>query len=213
MQGPAHIGIGWVIGVAGGLRSRRDRRIVGLAGLAPDIDILVYPAAWLSYGFDLDRAFALYANVHHRYTHGIAFVVLAAVVAWRMAAGRRGLVALLTALAVVAHVVCDVIASGPAWPVHPLWPWHDWAWSVAWSWNASDPRNIAVSAAAVIMMLGASWKRGYSPLECFSYRADDWMASVMRGEFEASPRFRLVLYSSLALVSVAVLLPLWFYLR
>ncbi|MGE0484036.1 MAG: hypothetical protein AB7Q81_07840 [Gammaproteobacteria bacterium] len=106
-----------------------------------------------------------------------------------------------------------MIASGPAWPVYPLWPWSDLAWGVAWSWNASDWRNIVLSALAVGMTLAWSWRRGYSPLECFSYRADDWMAQVMRGEYVAGPRFRLVLYGTLALVVALAVLPLVFYLR
>ena len=120
---------------------------------------------------------------------------------------------LLTALAFLTHLVGDVVASGPAWPVYPLWPFADVAWSVSWSVNASDWRNITLSVLALALTLAWSWRRGYSPLECLSYRVDDWLAAVLRGEFHASARFRLVLYSVLLLVSVAVLMPLWLYLQ
>ncbi|MCP5199954.1 MAG: metal-dependent hydrolase [Gammaproteobacteria bacterium] len=212
MQGPAHLGLGWLLGAR--LGERRNRRIVGLAGLAPDIDIVVYPLAWLAGGCDLDHAFAVYAGVHHRYTHGIVFALAAGLLAWRLAAGRQRVrVALLSVLAVALHLAGDVIASGPAWPVYPLWPWSDLAWGVAWSWNASDWRNVTLSALAVVMALGWSYRRGHSPLECVSYRADDWMSSVMRGEFTAGPRFRLVLYGTLAVAVAIVVLPLLLYLR
>lgn len=50
-------------------------------------------------------------------------------------------------------------------------------------------------------------------IECFSYRADGWMAGVMRGEGQSSPRFRLYLYCRLAALVAAVLVPLWVYMR
>ena len=56
------------------------------------------------------------------------------------------------------------------------------------------------------------WK-GYSMIECFSYRADGWMAGVMRGEVQSSPRFRLYVYCGLAALVAAVLVPLWVYMR
>ncbi|MGE0484035.1 MAG: hypothetical protein AB7Q81_07835 [Gammaproteobacteria bacterium] len=99
MQGPAHVGLGWLLGAH--QRERRNRRIVGLAGLAPDIDIVVYPLAWLAYGFDLDHAYALYAGVHHRYTHGVVFMLVTALLGWRLAVGTgRVRVAALAVLAV-----------------------------------------------------------------------------------------------------------------
>ncbi len=214
MQGPAHLAIGWLIGERAGLAARRDRRLVGLAGLAPDADIVVYPLAWLWYGADLDLAFAVYAEVHHRYTHGVVFALLAMVAAARLASpAARTRVGLLCGLAVTAHILGDIIASGPAWPVYPLWPFDDLACAVAWSWPASDWRNVTLSFLAIAMTLAYARVRGYSPLECFSYRADRWVGAVMRGEVQSSARFRIAVYAALALVSAAVLLPLWLYLR
>jgi membrane-bound metal-dependent hydrolase YbcI (DUF457 family) len=214
VQGPAHLAIGWLIGERAGLAARRDRRLVGLAGLVPDVDVLVYPLAYLWYGADIDRAYAVYALVHHRYTHGIVFAALCMLGAWAVATPAvRGKVALLTLLAIAAHIAGDVIGSGPGWPVHPLWPASDLALGVSWSWNASDWRNIALSAAAIALTLGYARRRGFSPLECFSYRADDWLATVVRGQARSSPRFRLMLYGVLLAVSAVVVLPLLLYLR
>ena len=113
MQGAAHLGIGWLIGEVAGLKQRRDRRIVGLSGLIPDIDVAIYPLAYLWYLGDLDAAFAVYASVHHRYTHGILFAALIALTAHALATpAARGRVAALTFTAVVMHIICDVFASG-----------------------------------------------------------------------------------------------------
>jgi len=214
MQGPAHLGISWLLGVSGGARDRRDRRIVGLAGLVPDIDVIVYPLAYVFFLGDLDRAFGIYTNVHHRYTHGIVFAVLVAFAAYRLASGsNRRRIAALAFAAVGIHIACDVIASGNAWPVYPLWPVSNLAWSVEWSWSASDWRNVGISVLAIVMTLVYAKRKGYSPVECFSYRADDWLAAVMRGEVTSTRRFRIVLYSVLAVVTAAVVLPLWLYLE
>jgi membrane-bound metal-dependent hydrolase YbcI (DUF457 family) len=214
MQGPAHVGLSWLLGETARLEQRQDRRIVGLAGIAPDIDVLTYPLAYIAFGGDLDSAFTVYAAVHHRYTHGVLFVVLAALVAWRWSTPTcRIKVAVLTVCSVLLHIAGDIVASGNAWPVYPLAPFSDDAWIVAWSINASDWRNIVISIAAIAMTLIYARTKGYSPVECFSYRADTWLASVMRGERRSSVRFRLILYSGLLTLCVLVLAPLWLYNR
>ena len=66
MQGPTHLALSWFVGEACGLDKRRDRRIVGLAGLAPDLDAFAYIGAYVYFGFDLDRAFSeVWIAVHH----------------------------------------------------------------------------------------------------------------------------------------------------
>jgi hypothetical protein len=74
MHGPSHLLISWFVAEAHGLDSPRDRRIVGLSGLAPDIDVLAYAGAIVYYGFDKDLAFENVRQVvHHRYTYGLGF--------------------------------------------------------------------------------------------------------------------------------------------
>ncbi len=214
LQGPTHLAIGWLLGEHAGLRERRDRRIVGLAGLVPDIDVLVYPLAYMAFAGNLDQAHTVYALVHHRYTHGILFAFLCAGSAWRLASNEHRLrVALLTLTAAFLHIVGDAIGSGSDWPVYPLAPFSDWSWGVEWSIRVSDWRNVLLSATAIALTLWWSYSKGYSMLECFSYRADDWMAAVMRGKARSSRRFRIVFYAILFGTAALTLLPLVFYLR
>ena len=56
-------GLGWLMGQAAGLRDRRDRRIVGLASLVPDIDVVVYPLAYLAFFGDRHIASVLHRAV------------------------------------------------------------------------------------------------------------------------------------------------------
>ncbi len=57
MQAPSHLIISWFVAEACGIQSSRDRRIVALSGLAPDIDSLAYVGAIVYFRFDKDLAF------------------------------------------------------------------------------------------------------------------------------------------------------------
>ncbi|MDX1513801.1 MAG: metal-dependent hydrolase, partial [Gammaproteobacteria bacterium] len=181
MQVAAHLVISWFSAEAAGLKRPRDRRIVALSGVAPDIDAVAYPAAYLWFGFDLDRAYAeVWEPVHHHYTHGIGFALLTGGVAWWLA--RAGpefdrkpfTVAVLACLVSLAHVFCDVVGAGPGWPVFPLWPISEAAWSVSWSWNVSDWPNSALTFSGLAMTLIYARVAGRSPVESISTRLDGW---------------------------------------
>jgi len=113
------------------LASKRDRGLVTLAGLVPDID-----------GLSLLGGVDAYATYHHLLTHGL---VAAAVTALGCAALARD--KLRTAgLALVSfhlHVVCDLAGSGPGWPVLYFWPMsrHEWMW--AWQWDLASCRTVS----------------------------------------------------------------------
>ena len=137
MQGTAHLALSWFVGEACGLDQPRDRRIVGLAGLAPDFDVLAYIGAYVWFGFDLDQAYReVWVVVHHYYTHGIGFAMFTGVVAYFVALGGSPTptrhshalkIAGLAMLVSLTHVFCDVIAAGPRFPVFPWWPFSDMA--------------------------------------------------------------------------------------
>ena len=165
MQGPGHLALSWFVGEACGLDSRRDRRIVGLAGLAPDADVLAYIGAYVVFGFDIDRAYhEVWIVVHHYYTHGIGFAVATGVVAWLLATRPAGAakslvrrhvlkVAGLATLVSLIHVFCDVVAAGPRFPVYPWWPLSDLAWTTSWSWELRDWPNQIITFAVIAATL------------------------------------------------------------
>jgi len=219
VQIAAHLVISWFSAEAAGFERARDRRIVALSGVAPDIDAVAYPAGYLWFGFDLDRAYAeVWEPFHHHYTHGIGFAVLTGGVAWYFArAGpennRRPLVVAVLAFFIsLMHVFCDVVGAGPGWPVYPLWPISDAAWSVPWSWNVSDWPNSAMTFAGLTVTLIYARIASRSPIESLSIRLDQWVVSVTRGEATMAPdagrKLRLVVYGVLLLVSIAIITPL-----
>ena len=163
--------------------------------------------AILWYGLDKDLAFEnVWQVVHHRYTHGLTFVLLTGIVAWLIvsrlansrsggtgahdpAGGRRAWrVALLSMVASALHNFCDIVGGGPTWPVYPLWPLSDFGWSANWSWPLSAwPNTVILFSCLAATLLYAKFA-GRSPVELFGGRADRWFASVVQeGSDRAGP--------------------------
>ena len=201
MQGPSHLVISWFAAEAAGLKSPRDRRIVALSGLAPDIDVLAYLGGIVYFGFDKDLAFEhVWEVVHHRYTHGLGFVLLTGIFVFILAsrgtrpgelAYRQAVrVAVLSMIASMVHVFCDVVGGGPTWPVYPLWPVSDFGWAVSWSWTLADwPNSVILFSCLAGMMLYARFS-GCSPMESINYSLDKWFVTIIQRGSSVSPEER-----------------------
>ena len=238
MQGPSHLIISWFAAEAAGLKSPRERRIVALSGLAPDIDVLAYLGGIVYFGFDKELAFEhVWQVVHHRYTHGLGFVLLTGVIVFIVASHgnrpeklvfrRAAGIAVLSMIASKVHVFCDVVGGGSTWPVYPLWPVSDFGWAVSWSWTLADwPNTVILFSCLVGMMLYAKMS-GYSPMECINYNLDRWFVTIIQHGSSISPddahkaeltsansrrimRMRVFIYLLLVLLIIAVLAPLGF---
>jgi membrane-bound metal-dependent hydrolase YbcI (DUF457 family) len=218
MQGPSHLLVSWYFADVTGVTSARDRRIVAWSGFAPDIDVLAYAGALLYYRLDKDLAFEnVWRVVHHRYTHGLAFVLLTGVVAWLLASRNpaRWRVALLSMAASALHNFCDIVAGGPTWPVYPLWPLSDLGWSASWSWTIGEWPNIAILFACLAGTFAYARFAARSPLECFGDRAEAWFVRVVnQGSSQqaalAGGRLRWIIWAAVILGAIALLAPLGF---
>ena len=92
-------------------RSRRERRYLMLASIAPDLDGITF--------WNRD----LWETVHHTFGHNVFFAgAVAAGAALFARPGRRARLAAEAAFSVlVIHYVLDILISG-TWPIRPLWP-------------------------------------------------------------------------------------------
>ncbi len=157
------------------LPDRRDRLLVTLAGLAPDLDGLT-----LLVGEDL------YGQWHHVLTHGFvsALVIAAALAAF---ATRRLAVFGLGLAAFHLHLACDLLGSGPGWPLYYFWPFsrHEWFWDG--QWDLASWQNTLIGLGATLAVLACALPYGRTVVELFSLKADAQVVAALRRRFGRAP--------------------------
>ncbi len=181
-----HALTGWALALAPDLE-RRDRGLLVLASVAPDLDALG-AVGDLVQGRPLD-SFELYAAWHHVIGHNLLFAV-AASVACLLAARRKLLVGAFALAAVHLHLLADVVGSrgpdGSQWEVPYLLPSSDaWQLAVSWQWALNAWPNVMLTLALLAVALYAAWARGDSPVELFSQRANCAVVATLRRRFGA----------------------------
>lgn len=186
-----HLLVGWTVANSASLE-RRDRRIVTLAGVVPDIDglgILIDLTRNNGDG-DLTWWWALHHNLAHNLTTALLYSLAAILIAT-----RRFATAGLAFLAFHLHLLGDIIGSrgpdGYQWPIAYLRPFSD-TWQLSWrgQWELSAWPNIAITLVLLGWTLRIAWLRRRSPLEVVSPRADRALCRSLRARFgnpEATP--------------------------
>ncbi|MFT5466382.1 MAG: inner membrane protein [Verrucomicrobiales bacterium] len=184
MSPATHFLFGWTIANTAKIE-KRDRFLVTLAGVIPDADGL---------GIIVDyfaprpaEPYFWYGELHHLMGHnltfGLAFVAITACFA-----KRRFLTMMLAGISFHLHLFCDVLGSGAQgggrWPMPYLWPFSD-AWVLDWTgqWALTAWPNIVITLVLLILTGFLAWKRGFSPLEIFSRKADGGFVRALRGRF------------------------------
>ena len=177
-----HALLSWLTANSAPSLTRRERGLVTLAGVVPDLDAIgaipqlltarsAHPVYW---GSDL----------HHVHGHNLhAAAVTAGLVAWR--AERRVLAGALAFAAFHLHLLCDLVGSrggdGYTWPMAYLVPFTDRVqleWSGQWQLDAWP--NVAITAAAIVVTLVLAARRGFGPLEVLWPAADHAVVEVAR---------------------------------
>lgn len=187
MNPVTHLLLGWTVANLDSSLKQRERAAVTLAGVAPDLDGLGLIAEALTRGTKHELLW--WSNYHHTVLHNISFAVLVAAVAYACT-GRRWRVGLLAFVSFHVHLVGDLLgARGPAndhWPIPYLMPFStawQWIWEGQWELNAWP--NFVITGLLLILCFYLAWKRGYSPLEMVSGRADQVFVQTLRNRFPA----------------------------
>ncbi len=160
--------------------ARRDRIVVALAGLAPDVDAPIL----LAMGRD---AFVAH---HHEWTHHLAGAALAAA-AGAILGRRRAATAAFAAAAWCGHLLLDMLGAGDrrpgepfAYPLPLLWPFSGRPFDpFPFSWPLASWQNGAVMAAAILLMARLAVVEGRTVLEVFSLRLDAAVVKALRARF------------------------------
>lgn len=184
MSPVTHFLIGWVVANAGGL-DRRDRAVVTVAGVTPDVDGLGFIAEYLTR--ESVHPLWWYADYHRVIGHNLGFGLLTAAVG-ALLATRRWKAAALAFVSFHLHLLGDLAGSrgpdGYQWPIPYLLPFSN-AWQLSWrgQWELDAWPNYLVTAAALAATFFLAWKRGFSPLEMVSEPADRLFVQTLRRRF------------------------------
>ena len=178
-----HFLVGWAA-LERALPARRDKALVTLAGLAPDLDGIgiVVDFATRSLGMPATN---YYQDYHRLLGHGLPAVMLIALFVFACAR-QRGRAALLAIVSVHLHFVCDLLGSrgnGPddiwgLWSFAPITTAHEIAW--AGQWPLVGWQNMLITAVLIGIVLNRACRLGYSPLALASRRIDGAVVATLR---------------------------------
>jgi len=184
MNPVTHFLAGWLIANVNHLE-RRDRALVTLAAIIPDVDGLgiLSDIAVKDQGTDL----AFYGQYHHVLAHNLFFGLLLAASGYFLSK-KKGLTTFLVFLGFHIHLLGDLLSGrgpdGTIWTISYLFPVLtavQFSWSGQWELNAWP--NVVITAIALLLMLYLAWRRGYSPVNIFSVKADGAVVAALRSRF------------------------------
>ena len=179
-----HLLVSWTLGAACA-RERRDRTLVTLAGVAPDLD---------GFGLAVDLLTAtsasptdLWGQYHHVLGHNLGFGLAVATAAFALGQHRIRAAGLAFA-AVHLHLLGDLAGGrgpdGDAWPFSYLAPFSDaWVWQWSGQWELDAWPNIALTVLLLAVVFRAAWLHGISPLELVSGRGHAAFVAALRHRF------------------------------
>lgn len=177
-----HFFSGWVLANCASLE-RRDRALVTVAAVIPDIDGLglipelltrnsAHPLMW-------------FTRYHHS-LHTLLFALVVAALALLIARYRL-LTAVLVFLGFHVHLLEDILGSrgpdGYQWPIPYLKPFSSFSLSWTGQWALNDWRNAVITAALLFVSLYLARRRGFSFMELFARRADAVLVERIRRRF------------------------------
>ncbi|MBT3312265.1 MAG: metal-dependent hydrolase [Desulfobacterales bacterium] len=165
--------------------SRKERALVTIAGISPDFDGLGIIADILTR--HNEHPLHLWGKFHHILGHNIGFILIATFIVF-CTSTRRWVAGSLAFLCLNIHMLCDLLgARGPdgyQWPIPYFLPFsgiYQFTWEGQWSLNAWP--NFLLTGTAIVFVFYIAWKRGYSPVEILSTRADEAFVNTLRKRF------------------------------
>ncbi len=178
-----HLLASWIVAVKT-TDNLRDRRLVTLAGVAPDLDGLGILAD-IAKGSLTTGKYVYYPEYHHWLMHGLPAALGCSILLAAFGC-RRWRVLWLSLLTFHLHLLCDLIGSrGPDksdfWPIyyfgpitqHPMWVWRH-------QWRLDGWQNRVITAALLLWSLWLAIKMGDSVVGVFNRRADKVFVGVLQ---------------------------------
>jgi hypothetical protein len=161
-----HAELSWLAALK--VSSLCDRRLIVFSGIAPDIDGLTILAGNEAYG-----------HWHHLVFHGFFSALLTAGIC-AIFAERKLLVAGMALLAFHLHLFCDLLGSGPGWPIAYFWPLSDHFYGWEGGWELVSWQNTVIGMVVTLTCLGAALFARRTFTEVFSVAADQQVVRAIR---------------------------------
>lgn len=186
-----HFLVSWDIANAGTLECK-DRTLVTLAGVVPDLDGLGVIPELLTR--NSDHPLFWWTDYHHILGHNLMFGLIVSIGSF-VIAKKRWKTAVLAFLTFHLHLLGDIVgARGPdgyQWPIPYLYPFSE-TWQLVWQgqWALNDWPNFVITGVALFLMFFFAWKRAFSPLEMVSRSADRAFVQTLRNRFGEPHSFK-----------------------
>lgn len=189
MSPVTHFLMGWAVASSVPSLTKRERAFVTWASVIPDLDGLGlvvelatrhrhHPLNWWS-------------DYHHILCHNLGFALLVCAVTAAFVRQRSKTV-LLVFISFHLHLLGDLIGArgpnGEQWPIPYLLPFSNHVqltWSGQWALNAWP--NMLITGCLIGVTILVAIRRGSSPLEMFSAKANSVFISALRNRF-GTPR-------------------------
>jgi inner membrane protein len=158
--------------------------LVTLASVAPDLDGLgIIPEVLTR---NSSHPLLWFSDYHHT-LHTLAFALVVAAVSFVFAT-RKWMTGFLALLSFHLHLLEDLLGSrgpdGDQWPIPYLQPFSSvlqLTWRGQWALNAWP--NIFLTVVLLLATFWLAWRRGFSPLERISSKADRTFVHALRRHF------------------------------
>jgi membrane-bound metal-dependent hydrolase YbcI (DUF457 family) len=184
MNPVTHFLTGWAVANCVPSLERRERALVTLACVVPDVDGLGAVADLLTR--NSEHATEWFSRYHHQ-LHSLPFAIFVAATCF-VFAKRRWLTGILALASFHLHLLEDVLGSrgpdGYQWPIPYLAPFSR-AGQIMWSgeWGLNAWPNFAITIGLLVLTFYLAWKKGFSPLEMISQKADRVFVAALRARF------------------------------
>jgi hypothetical protein len=184
-----HFFMGWAVANAAPSLNKRDRAIVTWASVVPDIDGLGIVVEKLTE--HTSHPLYWWSDYHHVLGHNLGLGLVVALLA-AIYARQKFKATLLAFFSFHLHLLADLVGArgpdGEQWPIPYLLPFSN-IWQLTWSgqWALNAWPNIVITALLILLALVLARRRGFSPLEMFSSKADAALVGTLRKRFPLAP--------------------------
>ena len=182
-----HFLMGWAVANSARSLTKRERAMVTLASVVPDLDGLGIIAERLTQ--NSPHPLNWWSDYHHVLGHNLGFALIVAAMA-AIFAKQKITTTLLVLLSFHLHLVSDLVGArgpdGDEWPIPYLLPFSkhlQLTWSGQWALNAWP--NFVVTAVLITIAVMLARQRGFSLLEIVSAKADAAFVNALRNRFPA----------------------------